>query len=204
MGDALNPLPIPVALSWLNAGAWSGIPSLEGLGVSPGSAGASQGQIHFHRCTQVCTEVCSEVCMRVHVCAWEHKGVTYLCVGVCSSEHSCLLGCALGVCSGVQGGTGVPCRAMLCWVTSHRAVPSHCAVPYCAVSCCARSHSVMPSHIILFHAMSFHSTLCHSLPYHVTLCQAVPAPWIVAPQAGAGAIWALLNPLRWFSWCQHR
>lgn len=198
MGDALNPLPIPVALSWLNAGAWSGIPSLEGLGVSPGSAGASQGQIHFHRCTQVCTEVCSEVCMRVHVCAWEHKGVTYLCVGVCSFEHSCLLGCALVYAQ--------VCPAVPCCAGSRRTVLCHHTVPCHIVPC----HAV-PGHTLSCQVTSSCSMPCHSIPhfatlYHtmVTLCQAVPAPWIVAPQAGAGATWALLNPLRWFSWCQHR
>lgn len=121
----------------------------------------------------------------VHGCAPLSTAVHWVCPGAWAQ-----------VPTGAQVCPALPCCALSC----HTVLCHHAAMPHCAVSCCASSHYVMPSHTILYHAIPFHTVPLSTVP----LCQAVPASWIVAPQAGARATWALLNPLRWFSWCHPR
>lgn len=129
-----------------------------------------------HRCAM--SSAC--VCMAAQRCS------VYLCIWVCTSGHSC----SLAVPSAVP--SAVPCPAVLCHichtVLCHHTVPCHIvlchAVPGHTVSCQVTYPYSMPSQYMLCHP-----PLCHIPP-----CQAVPAPWIVAPQAGGRATWALHSP----------
>lgn len=130
--------------------------------MSPGSAAASQDQIHFYRCTWVCSGVCTEVCTEVCSCVYRSTKVSH--VWVCTSEHSCSLGCALS--------SGLRCPQ------GHR----------CALPCCAGTHGVtlccgitLPGHAVPGHAVPGHTTSCqvtssYTMPFHSMPPSTMPRP----------------------------